>query len=199
MLVISAPSGAGKTSLCRAAVEKIPDLTHSISYTTRSPRQGEVDGRDYYFIDEEAFCEMDRKGEFIEWARVHGNLYGTSKRVLEEIQNKGSDVILDIDAQGAQKLMLQTALKAVYVFVVTPNFSELEKRLCQRDSDSDDEIQKRLKRAREEIAEFYKYDYLLVNDEFDEALENLVSILKGERCSVKCVDHHWLKQEFFEE
>ncbi len=196
LVVLSAPSGAGKTSLCRAAVERLPRLTHSISYTTRPPRSGEVDGRDYFFVDPTVFEDMAAKGEFLEWAPVHGNFYGTSKRVVREIQEAGSDVILDVDAGGAQKLMARKDLKAVFVFVVTPSFAELEKRLRGRASDPEEEIIRRLKQAREEIAQFEKYDYLLINDEFEEALEDLLSILRAERRSVHRVDSRWVEKEF---
>lgn len=199
LLVLSAPSGTGKTSLCQAAVKLIPRLMHSVSYTTRSPRQGEVHGRDYCFVDEQAFENMKREGEFIEWARVHGHLYGTSRKVLHNIQKQGSDVILDIDAQGALKLMSLKELNAVFVFVVTPTFSELETRLRNRRSDPEEEIQLRLRKARDEIAQFEKYDYLLVNDDFDKTLRDLASILTASRCSVKQVDHQWLEKEFIRE
>jgi len=196
LLVLSAPSGAGKTSLCQAAVKKFPRLMHSVSYTTRPPRAGEIHGRDYFFVDEETFEGMKREGEFIEWARVHGHLYGTSKSMLDEIHQQGSDAILDIDAQGARKLMSLKELNAVFVFVVTPTFSELEARLRNRRSDPEEEIQKRLEKAREEIAQFEKYDYLLVNDDFDRTLEDLGAILTASRRSVNRVDRHWIKKEF---
>ncbi len=179
-------------------MERLSDLTHSVSYTTRSPRPGEVHGQDYFFVEKETFERMVREGEFIEWARVHGNLYGTSRKVLQEIQRQGSDVIFDIDAQGARTLMSQKELEAVFVFVVTPTFSELEKRLRQRGSDDDEEIQRRLKKAREEISEFERYDYLLVNDDFEQTLEELIAILRAEQCSVRQVDHQWIKKEFLE-
>jgi guanylate kinase len=198
LIVLSAPSGAGKTSLCKAAMERLADLTHSVSYTTRSPRPGEVHGRDYSFVEEETFERMIEEGEFVEWARVHGNLYGTSRSVLQEIQRQGSDVILDIDAQGARTLMARKELEAVFVFVVTPTFAELERRLRQRGADSEEEIQRRLNKAREEIAEFESYDYLLVNDDFEQALKELIAILHAEQCSVGQVDHQWIKKEFIE-
>jgi len=198
LTVLSAPSGAGKTSLCRAAVERLPQLTHSISYTTRLPRSGEVDGRDYFFVDPDVFDEMSAKGEFLEWAPVHGNFYGTSKKVVREILETGSDVILDVDAGGAQKLMAQKDLNAVFVFVVTPSFAELENRLRGRASDREEEILRRLKQARQEISQFQKYDYLLINDDFEEALEDLLSILRAERKSVDRVDSRWVEKEFLE-
>ncbi len=196
LVVLSAPSGAGKTSLCRAAVNQIPNLTHSISYTTRPPRQDEAHGHDYYFVDVDTFQEMVRAGEFLEWARVHGNLYGTSRRVIEEIQARGSDVILDVDAEGAQQLMAQPALDATFVFVVTPTFAELVARLTGRASDAVAEIERRLTQAKKEIAQFAKYHYLLVNDDFDRALQDLLAIFRAERCSVKRVDRRWIEAEF---
>ncbi len=196
LTVLSAPSGAGKTSLCRAAVERLPRLTHSISYTTRPPRSGEVDGRDYFFVDSTVFERMAEKGEFLEWAPVHGHFYGTSKRGVREIQAAGSDVILDVDAGGAQKLMALEDLKAVFVFVLTPSFAELEKRLRGRASDSEEEIARRLQQARKEIAQFEKYDYLVMNDRFEEALEDLLSILRAERRAVRRVDSRWVEREF---
>jgi guanylate kinase len=196
LVVLSAPSGAGKTSLCRAAVNEIPNLTHSISYTTRPPRPSEEHGRDYYFVDQDTFHDMVGAGEFLEWARVHGNLYGTSRRVIEEIQARGSDVILDVDAEGAQKLMAQPALDATFVFVVTPTFAELATRLTGRGSDAAEEIERRLTQAKKEIAQFAKYHYLLVNDDFQRALQDLMAIFHAERCSVKRVDRHWIQTEF---
>ncbi len=193
LIILSAPSGAGKTSLCRAAVREHPNLTHSVSYTTRKPRPGEEDGRDYYFVDRPAFEKMVAAGEFLEWALVHGNLYGTSKRVIREIQERGSDVILDVDAEGAQKLMAQEGLKAVFIFVTTPTFSDLERRLRDRATDPETEIQRRLERAREEIAQYSKYDYLLINDDFNAALEDLICILRSSRCRVNEVDPKWVE------
>lgn len=193
LIVLSAPSGAGKTSLCRAAVREYPNLVHSVSYTTRQPRSGEEHARDYYFVDRPTFEEMAAAGEFLEWALVHGNLYGTSKRVIQEIQNRGSDVILDVDAEGAQKLMAQEGLKAIFIFVTTPTFSDLERRLRERATDTEAEIQRRLQRAREEIAQYSKYDYLLINDDFKEALEDLICILRSSRCRVNQVDPQWIE------
>jgi guanylate kinase len=196
LVVLSAPSGAGKTSLCRAAVRQLPKLTHSVSYTTRLPRTGEEHGRDYFFVDKAEFDRMVEAGEFLEWAPVHGNYYGTSRRVVREILESGSDVILDVDAGGAQELMAQKELEAVFVFVVTPSFAELEKRLRGRASDAEEEIRLRLKQAREEISQFRKYHYLLINDDFETALQDLLSILGAERQSVKRVESLWIEKEF---
>jgi guanylate kinase len=196
LVVLSAPSGAGKTSLCRAAVRQLSKLTHSVSYTTRLPRTGEEHGRDYFFVDKAEFDRMVEAGEFLEWAPVHGNYYGTSRRVVREILESGSDVILDVDAGGAQELMAQKELEAVFVFVVTPSFAELEKRLRGRASDAEEEIRLRLKQAREEISQFRKYHYLLINDDFETALQDLLSILGAERQSVKRVESLWIEKEF---
>ncbi|MDX1763342.1 MAG: guanylate kinase [bacterium] len=193
LIILSAPSGAGKTSLCQAAVREHPNLTHSVSYTTRQPRAGEQDGRDYYFVERSVFETMAAAGEFLEWALVHGNLYGTSKRVVRAIQEQGSDVILDVDAEGAQKLMAQEGLNAVFIFVTTPTFADLERRLRARATDPEAEIQRRLARAREEIAQYFRYDYLIINDDFDRALEDLICILRSSRCRVNQVDPQWVE------
>lgn len=139
------------------------------------------------------FEKMMADGEFLEWALVHGNLYGTSKRVIREIQERGSDVILDVDAEGAQKLMAHEGLKAIFIFVTTPTFSDLERRLRDRATDPEAEIQRRLERAREEIAQYSKYDYLLINDDFNTALEDLICILRSSRCRVNEVDPKWVE------
>ncbi|MCZ7626533.1 MAG: guanylate kinase [Candidatus Methylomirabilis sp.] len=151
MVVVSAPSGAGKTSLCREAARRVSRLVHSVSYTTRAPRPDEQDGRDYHFVDEPTFRRMIEAGEFAEWACVHNHLYGTSRSLLEKQFAEGLDVILDIDTQGAAKLR-QDYPTGVFVFVVPPAMDLLETRLRQRRTDSEDEIRRRLAMAREEAA-----------------------------------------------
>jgi guanylate kinase len=180
-VVVSAPSGAGKTTLCREVRNVVPDLAYSISYTTRSRRPGEVDGVDFHFASEATFREMIARNEFAEWAEVHGNLYGTSARVLEEAQAAGRDILLDIDTQGARQLRRRDP-HAVLVFVVAPSMTELEQRLRERRSDAPQEIARRLARAREEIASWQEYDYLIVNRDLKEAVEQLAAIIHAERC-----------------
>jgi guanylate kinase len=195
LFVVSAPSGAGKTSLCRAITDSLENLTHSISYATRKPRPGEIDGRDYCFVTQERFQEMVKAGDFAEWAEVHGNLYGTSRRVLDDLHAKGIDVILDIDTQGAKQIK-QKYDSAVYVFILPPTLDILEERLRNRKSDQDDEIKKRMLRAREEIKDYAMYDYLVVNHDFDRALTELRSIITAERCRTRLADSARIQEMF---
>ena len=180
LIVVSAPSGAGKTSLCEEIRKRIPDLAYSVSYTTRSPRLGEVDGRDFFFVEESVFRQMTRRGELAEWAVVHGNLYGTSARFLEQALVRGEDILLDIDTQGARQLRGRYP-EGVYVFVLAPSMKELEQRLLERKSDAPQEIALRLGRAREEIAAWREYDYLIVNQDLDEAVHQLQAVIVAER------------------
>jgi guanylate kinase len=181
LIVVSAPSGAGKTSLCREIRKVVANLGYSISHTTRAPRPGEVDGHDFYFVPEAEFRAMVDRGDFAEWARVHGNLYGTSSRPLEEALDRGEDILLDIDTQGARQLRTRYP-QGLYVFVVAPSMKELELRLRERKSDAPQEIARRLARAVEEIAAWREYDYLIVNRHLDEAVRQLGCIIEAERC-----------------
>ncbi len=192
LFVVSAPSGAGKTSLCRAITDSLQNLTHSISYTTRKPRPGEIDGRDYYFVSPERFQEMIQAGDFVEWAEVHSNLYGTSRRVLDDMTEKGLDVILDIDTQGAKQIKGKYA-NGVFIFIMPPSLEILEERLRNRKSDHEEEIRRRMQRAREEIRDYPMYDYIIVNRDFDRALHDLRSIVIAERCRTRLVDTVWIE------
>jgi guanylate kinase len=187
LFVVSAPSGAGKTTLCREIRLRLHDLAYSVSVTTRSPRPGEVDGTDFRFVREAEFRAMLARDEFAEWATVHANLYGTRARSLEEALGAGRDVLLDIDTQGAAQLRARYT-DAVLIFVVAPSVKELEQRLRERRSDAEVEIERRLVRAREEIALWRRYDYLIVNRDVKEALGELESIIMAERCRVKRID-----------
>ena len=191
MFVVSAPSGAGKTSLCRAITNSLEQLTHSISYATRKPRTGEIDGRDYYFVSQERFQEMIKAGDFAEWAEVHSNLYGTSRRVLDEMIAKGIDVILDIDTQGAKQIKTKYDT-AVFIFIMPPSLEILEERLRNRRSDDEKEIRKRMARAHEEIKDYEMYDYIIVNRDFDRALTELRSVVVAERCRTRLVNGSWI-------
>ncbi|HTP06371.1 MAG TPA: guanylate kinase [Nitrospirota bacterium] len=195
LFVVSAPSGAGKTTLCRALTDSLQNLTHSISYTTRKPRPGEVDGRDYYFVTEERFRNMVQAGDFAEWAQVHSNLYGTSRRVLDEMRTDGTDVILDIDTQGAGQIK-EKCQDAVFIFIMPPSLEILEERLRHRKSDNEDEIKKRMRRARDEIRDYTMYDYIIVNRDFERALAELRSIILAERCRTRLVEHAWIQGMF---
>jgi guanylate kinase len=181
LIVVSAPSGAGKTSLCREIRKIVENLGYSVSHTTRAPRPGEVDGYDFHFVSEPVFREMSERAEFAEWARVHGNLYGTAAGPLEEALERGEDILLDIDTQGARQLRTRYP-QGLYVFVVAPSMKELESRLRERKSDAPQEIARRLTRAVDEIAAWREYDYLIVNRHLDEAVRQLACIIEAERC-----------------
>jgi guanylate kinase len=183
LFVVSAPSGAGKTTLCREMRLRLPELAYSVSVTTRAPRPGEIDGSDFRFVSETAFRTMLDRGELAEWATVHDNLYGTPAGPLEAALHEGRDVLLDIDTQGAAQLRARYP-EAVLIFVVAPSIGELEHRLRERRSDSDKEIARRLDRARHEITLWRRYDYLIVNRDVKEAMEQLESIILAERCRV---------------
>jgi guanylate kinase len=180
LLVVSAPSGAGKTSLCEWVVTAVPGVAHSISFTTRPPRPDEQDGRDYHFVDEATFRAMADRGEFAEWAVVHGHLYGTSQALLQRHFAAGLDVILDIDTQGADILRRKYA-DGIFVFVVPPSWAVLEERLRRRRSDPEADIQRRLQRAREEVKRYPDYQYVIINDDFARAAEALKAIILAER------------------
>lgn len=181
LFVVSAPSGAGKTTLCREARLRLPELAYSVSYTTRAPRPGEIAGTDFVFVSEPQFRALQARGEFAEWAAVHGNFYGTRASVLEEALSQGRDVLLDIDTQGATQLRARYP-EAVLVFIVAPSMDELGQRLRERRSDAESEITRRLARAREEIRLWRSYDYLLVNRDLKEAADHLTAIFTAERC-----------------
>ena len=152
LYVISAPSGAGKTSICRQVLKDIPDLHQSISYTTRRARTGELDGFDYNFVSKETFEQMASDGEFAEWAEVHGNCYGTAKETLDKAASEGKDVLLDIDYQGAEQLR-NSGLDGVFIFILPPDMKELRKRLEFRQTDDEEVISRRMENAAGEIAE----------------------------------------------
>lgn len=180
-VVVSAPSGAGKTTLCREVRSLLPDLAYSVSYTTRAPRPGEADGKDFHFVPEPVFSAMRDRGEFAEWAVVHRNLYGTASGTLETALAAGLDILLDIDTQGARQLRARYP-EAVAVFIIAPSMVELEQRLRERQSDAPQEIARRLKRAREEMETWREYDYLIVNRDLKEAVDQLAAVIQAERC-----------------
>ena len=180
LFVVSAPSGAGKTTLCRELRLRVPGVSYSVSVTTRAPRPGEIDGIDFEFVDEGRFREMITAGEFAEHAVVHGHLYGTRASTIERALAGGTDVLLDIDTQGATRLR-EHAPEAVLIFIVAPSMAVLEQRLRERRSDNDSDITRRLWRAREEIALWRQYDYLIVNRDVKEALDQLEAIVVAER------------------
>jgi len=181
LLVVSAPSGAGKTTLCRLLLERFP-FRFSVSHTTRPPRPGEVHGRDYYFVSREEFREMIREGAFLEWAEVHGNLYGTSFSEVERALSGEEDLLLDIDVQGASQVRGRLGARAVFVFILPPSLEELERRLRRRGTEDEETLRRRLARAREEIRFAPWFDYVVINDEVERAFEDLAAIIRAERC-----------------
>jgi len=191
IFIISAPSGTGKTTLCREILKIVPGLKYSVSYTTRQPRRGERDGVHYSFVSEATFKRMIKKGEFAEWAVVHGNLYGTSIKRLESINKKGYDIILDIDIHGARQLR-QRYKEAIGIFILPPSMDALKERLKSRMSESDDVIEKRLERARHEIADYRYYDYIIINDDFKKALKELEGIIISTRLATPRFDHSFV-------
>ena len=181
MFVLSSPSGAGKTSLSRKLLELDKELFLSVSYTTRPPRPGEIDGEDYFFVNSNDFAFMQEQNEFLEYAKVFDYYYGTPKKPVQMILNKGRDVLFDIDWQGTQQLMNNSKDDLVKVFVLPPSIKELERRLKERKQDEDEIIQKRMSRASDEMSHYAEYDYILVNDDFDKTVEEIISILNSER------------------
>jgi guanylate kinase len=181
LFVISAPSGAGKTSLCKEIIDFFPELRQSVSFTTRSPRAGELDGVDYFFVSPEVFREMVTAGEFVEWAEVHGNCYGTARKTLEEWRAQGLDVVLDIDCQGAAQLR-QSCSGTVFIFILPPGVDELRWRLTGRNLDAPEVIERRIRNAEGEIREARWYDYLIINDRLDLAVYQLKGVITAERC-----------------
>ena len=178
LYVIAAPSGAGKTSLLHALMRRRPGLQFSVSRTTRKPRPGEHDGKDYHFIDREGFERLIATGEFIEHANVFGNLYGTRKSVVEAALAEGRDLILEIDWQGARQVR-EHLPDAVQIFILPPSRAELEARLRKRDSDSGEAIERRLNESTLEMSHWRDFDYVIVNRDFDAALADLESIFDG--------------------
>lgn len=189
LFIVSAPSGAGKTTVVERLVEQTPHLKMSRSYTSRPMREGETDGVDYNFVTRERFEAMRAVGEFLEWADVFGNLYGTCASDTERILTSGCDLVLVIDVQGARKVR-RRGIETTAVFVMPPSFEVLEKRLRGRSKDSEEAIQRRLHVARREVAAYAEYDYVVVNDELTAAVDRLRSIVIGERSKLR-----WMRAE----
>ena len=181
MFVLSSPSGAGKTTLSRLLIERVRGLTLSVSATTRPMRPSEVDGRDYRFVDNKVFEQMVQRGELLEWARVFDNRYGTPRVPVEAALSSGRDVLFDIDWQGTQQLREKARADVVSVFILPPSAADLERRLHTRAQDSDDVIRGRMDRAAHELSHWAEYDYIVINQNVDEAFAEVHSILKAER------------------
>ena len=181
LIVISGPSGAGKGTICKALLEKIDDLFISVSATTRSPREGEVDGVNYHFLTKEDFISKVEKNDFLEYAEVHGNMYGTPKFKVEEMLEQGKNVILEIDIQGALKVKENFSEG---VFILPPSMEELKQRIIKRGSETQESLMTRFKNAYQEINYVSKYNYAVVNDEVDTAVEKIEGIIVAEKCRV---------------
>ncbi|MFC5440966.1 guanylate kinase [Rhodanobacter ginsenosidimutans] len=180
LFVVAAPSGAGKSSLVNALLEREPTISLSISHTTRPPRVGELYGRHYYFVERDAFEKQVAEGIFLEHAEVHGNLYGTSGTTVQALLAQGRDVLLEIDWQGAQQIR-RSKPDCVSVFILPPSRAELERRLRGRGSDSAAVIERRLRNSREEIGHAHEFDFILINDVFNDALDDLQAIVRAVR------------------
>jgi len=178
--IISAPSGSGKSTLVNQLLKLVPDLDFSISYTTRPPRGAEKNGKQYHFVPREEFEQMIQVGEFLEHANVFGNYYGTARRFLKEAEQKGHDLLLDIDVQGAAQIK-QNLPDGVSIFILAPDFQTLELRLRNRSEDAEEVIQRRLVTSRREIENYHAYNYIVINDDLKESVECLQSIVQVER------------------
>jgi guanylate kinase len=192
LLVVSSPSGAGKTTLCHYLMREFPEVMFSVSYTTRAIRKGEKDGVDYKFVDDKIFQEMVDNGEFAEWAHVHGNRYGTTVAAVKEALDNGRHVLFDIDYQGARQIKARFEREAVLVFVLPPSLEELEKRLRQRATDAPEAIERRLINAQEEfnvLKQYGLYQFLIVNDDRDRAYDRLRAIYLASLCGSDRMGH----------
>jgi guanylate kinase len=183
LFVITAPSGAGKSSLINALLKEDPRLGLSISYTTRPPRPGELDGREYHFVDDKTFLAMRERGEFLESAEVHGNRYGTSKKVIHDALRAGQDLVLEIDWQGARQVRALHP-QCVGIFILPPSVEELERRMRARGQDSEAVIQRRVANAREELGHAGEFNYAIINKDFDTARQELAQIIRKERSNL---------------
>ena len=196
LFVVSSPSGGGKGTIIEHVLEKVENLSYSVSYTTRAPRSKEVAGREYFFVSRDTFEEMIAAGEFLEWACVHGNFYGTAKNQILEQTAVGADIILELDVQGAAKVR-QLLMDSVSVFILPPSYEVLKQRLIARGTDSAEELAIRLRRAPEELREYSNFDYVIINDEVEKAARQLASIIYAERA--RCMRQEGLVREVISE
>ncbi len=185
LFIVSAPSGAGKTTLCEELIKTLPDVVRSVSMTTRAKRGGEVHGRDYFFVTEKQFRAKIKKNAFLEHAKVFGNYYGTPRLFVERMLRKGRDVVLTIDVQGAMKVRRNFRNKAAFIFILPPSFAELKNRLLKRSTENRSQMAVRLRVAREELSCARCYDYQIVNDKIQHAFEQLVAIVIATRCKTR--------------
>ena len=195
LFVVSSPSGGGKGTLIRHVLDEVPNLSYSVSFTTRVPRPGERNGREYFFISREVFDEMVAAGEFLEWACVHGNYYGTAKQQVADETAAGIDIVLEVDVQGAASVR-QLLLDSVSIFILPPSYEVLKERLIARGTDSPEQLAVRLRNAPEELRQYSAFDYVIINDEVDRAAAQLASIIYAERA--RCVRQENLVREVIE-
>ena len=195
LFIISAPSGTGKTTLCKQLTSTVPGLWHSISYTTRKPRAGEEHGREYFFIGETEFQQMVDRNEFVEWARVYGHLYGTPRKTLIDQMEQGIDVLLEIDVQGAIQVKKKFE-DAVSIFILPPSMQVLRSRLQNRASDTPEEILRRLQKVKEEVWSYREYAYVVRNEDLSHSLHELESVFLAERLKTKRLNMAWLERNF---
>jgi len=195
LFVVSSPSGGGKGTIIRHVLAVVGNLSYSVSYTTRVPRQGEVDGREYFFVNQETFEDMVAAGEFLEWACVHGNLYGTAKNQVIEETNAGADIILEVDVQGAASVR-QLLMDSVSIFILPPSYEVLRQRLQRRGTDTPEELELRLRNAPAELRQYSSFDYVIINDEIERASAQLASIIYAERA--RCMRQESLVLEVIE-
>jgi guanylate kinase len=196
LFVVSSPSGGGKGTIIRHVLEVVPNLSYSVSFTTRAPRQGEVDGREYFFVSRQVFEEMVAGGEFLEWANVHGNFYGTARRQIAEETSAGTDIVLEVDVQGAASVR-QLLMDSVSIFILPPSYEVLRERLIARGTDSPEELEIRLRNAPVELGQYSAFDYVIINDEVERAAGQLASIIEAERA--RCMRQEALVREVIKE
>ena len=181
--IVSAPSGTGKTTTCRMLQEKMPDLKFSISHTTRSPRDGEKEGKDYFFISENEFKEKIAQGAFLEWAKVHNQYYGTAQETITRHRKNGDNIILELDVQGVESLRKMN-FSGIFVFILPPSLEELISRLRNRGTENEDSIQKRIEVGKNEIKKYRMYDFVLTNSNVEDTVQKIISIIEVETCRV---------------
>ncbi len=184
IVVISAPAGCGKTTLCKRLLQASPSFICSVSFTTRAPRKNEIEGVDYYFVSREEFEKLIKENVFVEWAEVHGHLYGTSGDFLRKNIKAGKDVVLEVDVKGGRKIK-EKYPEAILIFILPPSWKELEKRLRGRATEEEKSIRQRLRTAKEEIKYLPYYDYFVVNDDVNQALKEILTIIEAERNKIK--------------
>ncbi|HET9524659.1 MAG TPA: guanylate kinase [Pyrinomonadaceae bacterium] len=195
LFVVSSPSGGGKGTIIQRVLDVVPNLSYSVSFTTRAPRPGEMNGREYFFVSRQVFDEMKAGGEFLEWACVHGNFYATAKRQVAEETAAGVDIVLEVDVQGAASVR-QLLLDSVSIFILPPSYEVLRDRLIARGTDTPEELEVRLRNAPEELRQYSTFDYVIINDEVERASSQLASIIHAERA--RCVRQENLVREVIE-